>query len=269
MKTNLKFLFIYVSMALIICGLSAPVAGHPLKALRTMPNNAFKQGEVLEYRVHYGFMDAGYAKLEVMPKTETFLSRPCYRVVGTGYSVGAFNWFFKVDDRYESYLDTQAIAPWYFIRRVNEGGYKISQNVVFNHFNNTVKSDKSTLTAPEYLQDLISAFYYARTMDMGKMNTGDIIPIQAWLDDEVIPLNAKIIGREKMKTKFGTFKCIILRPMLQQGRVFKDNEDLTIWITDDKNKIPVRAEARILVGSIKMDLKGFKNLANPMALETD
>lgn len=255
----------YLLFAIIIFN-GTNVFAHPLSTLRTLPNQAFRPGEVLEYRVHYGFMDAGIAKLEVLPQIETFLNRTCYRLLGTGKSAGAFDWFFKVNDRYESYLDTQAIAPWYFIRRVDEGGYKISQNVIFNHFNNTVKSDKSTLTGPDYLQDMISAFYYARTIDMSKMVAGDIIPIQAWLDDAVIPLNAKIIGREKLKTKFGTFSCIILRPMLQQGRVFKDNEDMTIWITDDKNKIPVRAEARILVGSVKMDLKDFKGLSNPLAL---
>ncbi|MBL0054348.1 MAG: DUF3108 domain-containing protein [Bacteroidetes bacterium] len=136
----------YLLFAIIIFN-GTNVFAHPLSTLRTLPNQAFRPGEVLEYRVHYGFMDAGIAKLEVLPQIETFLNRTCYRLLGTGKSAGAFDWFFKVNDRYESYLDTQAIAPWYFIRRVDEGGYKISQNVIFNHFNNTVKA--TSLHSPD------------------------------------------------------------------------------------------------------------------------
>jgi hypothetical protein len=235
------------------------------KEFRDHKNTAFKQGEVLTYRVHYGFVDAGEARLEVLPEMKSFGVRPCYHVVGSGKSVGAFDWFFKVRDRYESYVDSAAIMPWFFIRRVDEGGYKINQTVTFNHYKNIVTSEKSTLNMPDYLQDLISAFYYARTTDFNTLKIGDVIPIKAWLDDALIPLNVKFIGREVLSTKFGDINCIVLRPLLQQGRVFKENEDLTLWISDDQNKIPVRAEAKILVGSVKMDLKNFSGLAAPLS----
>lgn len=241
------------------------VAGQ-VPPVRTHKNEAFKPGEVLEYRVHYGFIDAGVARLEVMKEEKSVDGRLCYHVVGTGKSVGAFDWFFKVRDRYESYIDKVAILPLAFIRNVDEGGYKINQNVKFNYSKNIVTSEKSTLAMQKNLHDMISAFYYARTLDLGSMKTGDIVEIYAWLDDEIIPLHTKIAGREKIKTKFGTFNCIVMRPLLQQGRVFKDNEDMTLWISDDKNHIPVRAEAKILVGSIKMDLKSFSGLMNQPGL---
>lgn len=253
-----------LTAVLVLSMLAQVMANEPL---RTHPNKAFRPGEVLEYRLHYGFIDAGEARIEVHPKTETYLGRTCYRVTGTGRSIGTFDMFFKVRDKYESVIDSQAIVPWRFIRNVDEGGYKINQNVYFNHFNNTAKSEKSVMNTPEHLQDLISAFYYARTIDFSQIKTGDIVPIQAWLDDEVIPLNVRFIGRQKVKTRLGTFRCIALRPMLQQGRVFKDNEDMTIWVTDDENKIPIRLEAKIMVGSVKMDLKKFSGLINPLALE--
>src|ERR1700733_4023105 len=124
--------------------------------LRTIRNEAFAPSEVLEYRVHYGFIDAGEARLEIMPQITTFANRKVYHVVGTGQTKGAFDWFFKVRDRYESYIDSQAIFPWYFVRRVDEGGYKINQNVTFNHYKNTAVSEKATITVPKQVQDLIS-----------------------------------------------------------------------------------------------------------------
>jgi hypothetical protein len=227
------------------------------------PNTTFTAGEVLNYRVHYGIIDAGEARIEVLPEIKTIGNRPCYHVVGTGRSLGAFDMFFKVSDRYESFIDSTGLVPWLFIRRVNEGGYKINQTVSFNHYNKVVTSQKSTLNMPEQLQDLISAFYYARNENFAQMKPGQILELKAWLDEEIIPLNLKFIGRETINTKFGKVNCIVLRPGLLEGRVFKSNEDLTLWISDDENKIPVRAQANILVGSIKMDLKSYSGLIAP------
>lgn len=236
------------------------------KKLRTIKNESFKPGEILKFRIHYGFMDAGEAILEVKSDLKNFGGRDCYHVVGTGSTVGAFDWFFKVRDRYESVVDKDAMLPWMFIRRVNEGGYIINQNVSFNHYKDSAYSEKKTISIPENTQDLISAFYYARTLDFANAKEGDIFPIMGYLDDATIPLNLKFLGREEVKTKKGTFKCVKFRPMLQEGRVFKDQEDMTVWISDDKNRIPVRVQTDILIGSIKMDLVDFDNLANEPAI---
>jgi hypothetical protein len=236
--------------------------------LRTLPNNAFKTGEILEYRIHYGFMDAGEARLEIKQELYPIGSRRCYHIVGTGQTKGAFDWFFKVRDRYETYMDSASLMPWIFIRRIDEGGYTKNQNVTFNHYKNTATSEAATIPIPTYVQDLISAFYYARTIDFTDAKAGSVYPIDAYLDDEVFPMNIKVVGREKIKTKFGTFNCLKFRPLLQEGRVFKEEEDMTVWVTDDDNRIVVRAEAKILVGSIKMDLKGYSGLANPLTSKT-
>lgn len=235
--------------------------------LPRIPNVAFAPGEVLVYRVHYGFIDAGEARLEVSKEYKDFGGRKCYHVIGTGRSMGAFDWFFKVRDSYESYIDTQALVPWLFIRRTNEGGYTINQNVSFNHFKKTATSEKKTIETPSRVQDLVSAFYYARTIDFSKAAPGDTFVIHTYLDDETFPLTIKFIGRETLKTAKGKFRCIVFRPMLLEGRVFKEKEGMTMWVTDDKNRIPVRAQADILVGSVKMDLKGYEGLLNPLAKE--
>lgn len=230
--------------------------------LRTIEHRAFKPGEVLEYRVHYGFIDAGTAKLEIAPELKPIGTRQTYHVVGTGQTRGAFDWFFKVRDRYESFIDTKSITPWLFLRRVEEGNYKKSQNVSFNQIKNTASSEKATIATPENIQDLISSYYYARTLDLQNAKEGDIFSFDSYLDDEVIPMKIKFVGREKIKTKLGTFNCLKFHPQLLEGRVFKDSDDMTVWISDDNNKVVVRAQAEILVGSVKMDLQDFNGLAN-------
>jgi hypothetical protein len=259
----MKKILLFVS--LIISGSS--FAGDTLNDLRKINNEAFRPGEVLKFRIHYGILSAGEATLEVKQDLQKFGGRDCYHVIGTGKSVGAFDWFFKVRDRYESVVDQQAIVPWFFVRRVNEGGYIINQNVSFNHYTDSAKSEKATISIPDNTQDLISSFYYARTIDFSKAKEGDVFPINGYIDDEVFPMNLKFLGRETISSKKGKFRCIKLRPMLQEGRVFKEQEDMTIWVSDDKNKIPIRVQTDILVGSIKMDLVDFSNLANKPAVE--
>ena len=231
---------------------------------RTIRNQAFTTSEVLQYRVHYGFLDAGEARLEIQSVVTPFANRKVYHIVGTGKTKGAFDWFFKVRDSYESYIDSLAIFPLYFVRRVNEGGYKISQNVTFNHYKNTAISEKKTIAVPPNIQDLVSSYYYARTLNFDTAKVNDVYPINSYLDDEVIPMSLKYIGKEKVKVSAGTFNCIKFRPVLLVGRVFKDQEGMTIWVTDDKNRIVVRVQAEILVGSVKMDLKEYSGLANPL-----
>ena len=162
--------------------------------LRKINNDAFRPGEVLKYRIHYGIIDAGEATLEIKEELQKFGGRECFHMIGSGKSVGAFNWFFKVKDRYESVVDKEAMIPWLFIRRVNEGGYIINQNVSFNHYTDSAKSEKATISIPENTQDLISSFYYARTLDFSHAKEGDVFQISGYLDDAVIPLNLKFIG---------------------------------------------------------------------------
>ena len=235
-------------------------------AQKKVVNEAYQPKEMLEYRVHYGFVDAGVAKLEVAPELKDFNGRQCLHVIGTGRSTGAFDWFFSVRDRYESYIDTESLLPWMFIRKVDEGGYTIDQKVRFNHANKTATSEKKTISTRGHVQDLLSAFYYARTLDFNNAQPGDTFHIDTYLDDEIFPLVIKYTGKETIKCKAGKFRCIVFHPMLLEGRVFKEQEGMTIWVSDDKNRIPIRAQADILIGSIKMDLKNFSGVASPLAL---
>ncbi len=230
------------------------------------PCTAFKEGEVLTYRLHYGFMDAGVAILEVKPDVKEISGRRVLHIVGTGFSRGSFDWFFKVRDRYETYLDKDAGIPWLFVRRVEEGGYKFSQDYVFNHYTKKVDiGGGEKMDIPAGVQDMLSAFYSARNLDFTDAKENQIYSVMSFVDKELWPVKIRFISRETIETDIGKFKCLKFHPLVQRGRVFKSEDDLNIWITDDKNHIPVRAQAKILVGSIKLDITGTANLANESA----
>ncbi len=234
--------------------------------LPTKNNFAFRPGEKLTYRLHYGIINAGEAVLEVKPDVLTINGRQIYHIVGTGYTTGSTDWFFKVRDRYETYLDKDALLPWYFVRRVEEGGYKFSQDYSFNHFTKKVDiGNNQKYDIPDDVQDMVSAFYAARNMDLSRAKTGDVMSMICFMDKELWPMKIKLIGRETIATDIGEIRCLKFRPIVQRGRVFKQEEDMTVWISDDANHLPVRAQADILVGSIKMDLSAVMNLANPLA----
>jgi len=234
--------------------------------LRKVNQEAFVPGEQLKFRVHYGFMDAGEATLTVSPTLKTVFGKSCYQVIGEGKSVGAFDWFFKVRDRYESYIDKDAMLPWYFVRDVREGGYKVNQKVKFDHVNGLATSEKKAVKTPKHVQDLLSAFYFARTIDFSRAAPGDTFVIQTYLDDAIFPMMLKYTGKVILSTDKGKVRCMKFKPYVMEGRVFKEQESMTIWISDDKNRLPVRAEANLMVGSIKMDLLEYTGVAHPLAL---
>ena len=236
-------------------------------SLPAKTNNAFKAGEILSYRLHYGVIDAGVAILEVKPELQEFGGHQVYYVEADGHSNGAFDWFFKVRDVYKTYIDKDALVPWYFIRRVDEGGFKFSQDYVFNHYAKKVDivGEKNQYDVPEGVQDMLSSFYYARNIDFTDAKENGIYEIPSFVDKKNWTLKIRYVGKETIKTDIGKFKCLKFRPIIQTGNIFKNEEDLSVWITDDKNHIPLRAQAKILVGSVKMDITGYKNLANPVS----
>jgi len=242
------------------------IASNTFAQYRKHENKAFEKGEQLVYRIHYGIIDAGVAEIEVRDEDKVFAGRNVFHCVGKGYSKGAFDWFFKVRDRYETFIDREGIVPICFIRRVDEGGYKISQNYLYNHTTNVVQADGKPFSVGAHMQDMLSAFYFARTIDYSNAKVNDIFTIPAFVDNETFNLKIKYVGKEIIKTEFGNMRCLKFRPILQKGRIFKHEEDLNVWITDDDNHIPIRAQADILVGAIKMDLQSCKNTRSNLSI---
>jgi hypothetical protein len=234
--------------------------------------DAFQTGEWFKFRVHYGLINAGYATLEV--QDGVINNRKVYHVIGKGYSTGMSRFFFKVDDLYESYFDKVTGNPYKYIRKIDEGGYTKNQEGFFNPASDRVlvkdyenKTEK-IYVIPNNTQDIVSAFYYLRNYPtINKLKVGESVAIDMFFDEETTKFKLKFIGREDLNTKFGVIPTMIFRPLVQSGRVFKEQEALTVWISDDDNKIPVRIQASLTVGSIKADLDGFKGLKNSFTIK--
>lgn len=229
-------------------------------------NDAYRVGEELVYRVHYGFIDAGTATLSVKDEERKFADRNTYHVVGTAKTNSAFDLFFKMRDRYETYIDQQTLAPWFFYRTIDEGGYKYTESHLFNPATKTVINKTKSYETPANVQDMFSIFYYARSLDLSNAKIGDVYTLPYFMTDQTYEMKIKYAGKETIKTELGKFTCLKFHPMMEKGRVFKEEEDVTMWLTDDKNHIPVRAQANILVGSVKIDLQSYKGLANTLAM---
>lgn len=255
-----KIFFPVLGLAVAALVTSANVVSYP-KA----NNKAFGVGEKLRYRVTYGFMDAGEATLEVKATTKKGNNRELYQVTGIGKTLGAFNAFYKVEDKYESYLDKSGIFPWYFVRRVDEGGYKINQDYTFKHDKYKVDNGEGKqFKIPMGIQDMISSFYYARTMDFSNLKKGDVFEFKCFMDDEIWPLKVKYVGDEQIHIRKGKFKCHKFVPVVQTGRYFESEDDVNFWVTADANRIPVLVKAKIPVGVVKMHLVEWSNLRNPL-----
>ncbi len=231
---------------------------------------AFNVGEVLEYRIHYGIVNAGRAKLNVSELTE-HNGHPVYHMVGVGYTTGMTDLFFPVEDRYETYIDTQAWTPRRFIRDVDEGGFEIQRNIFFSPEEQEAVdyslNPDSTFVLEEGVQDIFSMFYLARSVQVDQWAIGDIFTFPVFLDHEIYPMQFEFLGREVIDSDIGDIKCLAFKPSVQDGRVFSDEEGMTLYVSDDGNRIPIRIESELAVGSIKIDVTKAQNLAHPLAYE--
>ncbi len=241
-------------------------------AFDTQKEDAFGTGEYFKFRIHYGIVNAGYATLEI--KDATINNKKVHHAIGKGYTTGMSKFFFKVEDLYESYFDKETGSPYRYIRKIDEGGYTKNQEGIFNQAENRVlvkdykrKSEK-TIIITDNVQDIISSFYYLRNHpNIDKLKSGDAITIDMFFDEEITKFKLKYIGRQDITTKFGTVSTMVFKPLVQTGRVFKEKESVTLWITDDDNKVPVRIKADLAVGSLKADLDEYKGLKNPFKVK--
>ncbi|CAL2058525.1 DUF3108 domain-containing protein [Tenacibaculum sp. 190524A05c] len=231
---------------------------------------AFQDGEWLRYRMSYsGFLKAGVATLEL--KEETFQGKKVLHAIGKGRTSDIVGWFFKVRDRYESYFDPNDVKPYFFVRDINEGGYKKKKNITFDHEKNTahvkdILKKRDTTISVTGPQDMISTFYFLRSYDTKNLKEGEQIDVDMFFDEKRYPFKLLFVGYETLKTRFGKVRTQIFRPLVQAGRVFKAKESVTIWITADDNKVPVKMSAALSVGSLRAELDAFKGLANPFEI---
>jgi hypothetical protein len=222
--------YIYLLLTLSLLSYRTPMAQH----------EAFQAGEKIQFTVFYNviglYVNAGNAT----------------------FTVG------KTKLRYESYFHTQTYRPMKFIRDVNEGDYKKREEVIFDHKNKKAISEKGSHNIPDNFQDVISSLYFARNLNYNAYKPGDMIPFDMYLDGEIHKMYIRYVGKENVKTRYGKFKAIKLKPLTLKGNVFEGGEKMTIWISDDYNHLPLRIESPLTVGKIKVDLMNHQNIKHPL-----
>lgn len=246
-----------------LCTFSFTVGTNDFCGIR---NTAYKEDEVVVYKVFYNALGAyiGAGEASFTTTLERFNGKPVYHHVGEGKTYSTFDNFYKVRDRYETYVDTASLLPQKFIRNISEGSYKKYNNVTFNQAANTAASTNGVFPITDCMQDVVSMVYYARNIDFNKYKVDDKIPFDMFLDDEIFHMYIRYMGKEKVKTRYGKFNAIKIKPLLIQGTIFEGGEKMTAWISDDPNHLLLRVESPISVGSIKVDMMYYKNLRYPM-----
>lgn len=230
-------------------------------------NTAFQAGEYLRYRVNYGvaglrLTTGGDASFTTT--LEKFQGRDVYHLIGEGKTSSFYDKFFRVRDKYESYVDTATLQPYKFLRDVNEGGYKTYENVSFIKSTRTAITNTGVYNIPECIQDVLSAIFYARNIDFNHYKVDDKIPFDMFLDRQVYHLYVRYLGKETIRTSYGKFRTIKFKPLLVKGTMFEGGEKMTVWVSDDANHIAVRIESPITVGKVSVDMSYYRNLRYPL-----
>ena len=224
---------------------------------------AFGPGEVLEYKIKYGFIDAGEAELTVDLDEKSF-ETPVWHVEARGKTVGTFNFFYKVRNRYDTYINPENLLPKLFTENIREGDYRRKTFANFKHNEGTVTTKKGDFKIPNDAQDVVSAFYYTRNAFPKNPVIGEKVTLNYFLSDETNPLTIEYIGKETISTELGTFNCLKFSPELTPGRVFRKDSKMYLWVTDDLNRIPLKAEVEIIIGTVYLELTDYEGLVNPM-----
>lgn len=226
---------------------------------------AFKEGEVLTYKLKYGFITAAEATIKVLPSDMKFDGKPTYRLQVDARTSGTFDVFYKVRDHYDSYIDKVELTPYFYQEDVREAKYRRQDKARFYQDTKKVVANTGTYTAPTTQTfDLVSAYYFARSLDISKLKINDTFKLNYFLGDEISALEIQYVGKEVVKTKLGNINCLKFSPSIKPGRIFKKDSKLYLWITDDGNRVPVKAQVEILVGSVTMELKSAEGLKYPI-----
>jgi hypothetical protein len=239
-------------------------------------NNVFGDGEHISYEISYNWgpiwMEAGLVTFTA--NKETYLGKETWHLKSTGKTYTGYDYFFKVRDYYDSWVDPVTFHSLEFRRYITEGTYTLVNTINFDHprqiavsntksNNNPVRKD--TIRFSNCMFDMLSSVYFTRTLNLSGLKPETKVPVTIIIDDSVYVIEVRSIGKEVIESRSGQrYNCIKFTAKMVQGTIFRGNEDVLIWVTDDENKIPVYIEAKIIVGSVKAYLKEAKGLRNPM-----
>ena len=259
-KHQLKNTVLTITILLII---SSQVAVAQQSNIRYVRNEAFGLGEKLEYKVGMlsgalkGLGGSGGIFIAKNPVKITLSNgeiRDCYDINFWVKSEGIVDVTYPINDKYRTVVDIGGIFPYEFHQRIREGNYKRDFSARFDQINNLAIVGDKQYKVEEYIQDIISALFYVRTMDLSAMKNGEMITLRNFYKDTTFALPVRIVRRETIKVKAGTFRTILVQPVVSEGSPFKFNNMINVWLTDDARKIPIKVSTSIILGDVGAEL---------------
>lgn len=238
-------------------------------------NRPFQDGEYLEYNVTYewGFVTIKAGEVIFEVNDEKKLGKNVYHFEGTGRTYDNYDWIYKVRDKYDTWVDTMDLSPHEFFRTADEGGNKYSNHYVFDRTVDSIYVETAiedlvtydTLGYQNCLFDILSLVYYCRTIDFDSLVINQKVPLKIILGGEKSEIYVRYLGKEVQEVDdVGSFNTVKFSALLVEGSIFSKGEDMYIWLTDDKNRFPVRVQAEIWVGSVNSVLRSYKGLKYPV-----
>ncbi|MEM7110228.1 MAG: DUF3108 domain-containing protein [Bacteroidota bacterium] len=236
---------------------------------RAVPTISFYKGEILSYKVHYGFLNAAVATMTISDNLYNVNGFDCYKIEVFGRSVGMFDLFLRIRDTWGTYMDSSAMITRKFYRKIEEGKYRKHEIVEFDQDNQIARVrtfDKrkklwkpvEVFDTPACVQDLVSGYYYLRTLDFSTIREGETVKVAAFFDDEVYDFSIRFDGRETIKTKLGRLKSLKLTPIMPDNELFDGENSIQVWLSDDVNKVPLKIKADMFVGAVEVDITNFE-----------
>lgn len=240
-------------------------------------NESFTRGETIEFKMTYGIFTVGKGSAHIHPNYFRLNERPCFKVDVYGKTVGMVDWVADVDDQWGAYIDTAALVPHMFYRKIREGRYRKDEQTYFDHENRKIRvkvADKKTgqfkdpvvFDAPPNVRDMIGGFLYLRVMDFSNLHENDTVVVKGFFEDEFYALKIIYKGKKTIKTKLGKIRTLVFKPVMPKNKLFDGENSITAYFSDDKNRIPVKIDAEMFIGSAGVELTGYSGLRNPLAI---
>jgi hypothetical protein len=238
---------------------------------------SFGKGEQLEYKVSFGFFTVGKAITRIDSKVFNINSQACYKIDAFGETSDWISWVTDVNDNWGAYIDTATLSTQVSYRKIREGRYKKDELSNFNHDSRKVivkelnqesgvYEEKNQFDIPKNAKDLVGGFMLLRQIDFTKLHKGDTVMISGFFEDTSYNLKIMYKGKESINTKVGKIPCNIMIPIMPDNKLFDGENSITVWISDDGNKIPVKIQAKMFIGHTGLELVSFRGLRNQIKI---
>ncbi len=247
----------------------AYVCSATAQPLRSLPNEAFGLGEELYYNVGYKFITAGTGAFKIAPKLVERNGIPCYDITFEVQSLKSLDWVYKLRNTYRTLVDVDGVFPWFFEQHNREGNYRRDFWAELDQRKHSAKTSDGEFAIEPFTHDVVSAFFYVRTLNLKNTKRGDVVNLKNFADKDVYDLKVRILGRQTVQTDVGTFNCVGIEPLVVEGGLFKSEGRIVIWLTDDDRKIPVKVSTKIVIGSVDAVLTGYKGLRGQITAKVE